>query len=210
MPDNINPRPIAVTLGDPAGVGPEVTARAWAARHENALPSFVAVGDIASIAAVWPGPTQRVGDIRIEQGFDDGIGFRRLGSGWCGGFGGGRGAMLLQQQRTHQQGAHSQRREHDGVLAELEQAVGEFVAKLARQDRKNRIPFGPVAGQGAHLVKPTVPQPCEDAARRDPEFGEIRAGQQVLAQRYRWLRHSSHEAARSCLRDWFRHSWWRR
>lgn len=63
MPDSTNRRPIAVTLGDPAGVGPEVTARAWAARNDHDLSPFVAIGDIASIAAVWDGPVARVGDI---------------------------------------------------------------------------------------------------------------------------------------------------
>ncbi|WP_260580379.1 4-hydroxythreonine-4-phosphate dehydrogenase PdxA [Sphingopyxis sp. PET50] len=63
MPDNRNPRPIAVTLGDPAGVGPEVAARAWALRGDHDLPPFVAIGDIASIAVVWDGPIRRVGDI---------------------------------------------------------------------------------------------------------------------------------------------------
>ncbi len=63
MPDSTNRRPIAVTLGDPAGVGPEVTARAWAARQDHDLSPFVAIGDIASIAAVWDGPVARVGDI---------------------------------------------------------------------------------------------------------------------------------------------------
>ena len=56
-------RPVAVTMGDPAGVGPEVTARAWAARGENCLPPFVAIGDIAAIEAVWDGPVVRVGDM---------------------------------------------------------------------------------------------------------------------------------------------------
>src|SRR3546814_20975233 len=55
--------PIAVTMGDPAGVGPEVTARAWAARRDHALPPFVAIGDIAAITAVWDGPVARVGDM---------------------------------------------------------------------------------------------------------------------------------------------------
>src|SRR3546814_20185238 len=63
MPLNEQRRPIAVTMGDPAGVGPEVTARAWAARRENRLPPFVAIGDIAAIEAVWNGPVARVGDM---------------------------------------------------------------------------------------------------------------------------------------------------
>jgi 4-hydroxythreonine-4-phosphate dehydrogenase len=53
-------QPFLISLGDPAGVGPEVTARAWAARGEAGLPPFVAVGDINSVTAVWDGPIARV------------------------------------------------------------------------------------------------------------------------------------------------------
>jgi 4-hydroxythreonine-4-phosphate dehydrogenase len=54
--------PIAVSLGDPAGIGPEVTAKAWAARDVFQLPVFFAVGDIRSIEAVWPGPVAKITD----------------------------------------------------------------------------------------------------------------------------------------------------
>ncbi|WP_260923333.1 4-hydroxythreonine-4-phosphate dehydrogenase PdxA [Novosphingobium sp. 9] len=37
-------QPIAVSLGDPAGVGPELIAAAWAAREEQGLAPFFAVG----------------------------------------------------------------------------------------------------------------------------------------------------------------------
>lgn len=71
MTDYHNRRPIAVTMGDPAGVGPEVTAGAWAVRRENDLPPFVAIGDIAAIEAVWDGPIARVGDMdEVGQAFD--------------------------------------------------------------------------------------------------------------------------------------------
>ena len=63
MPDLSNRRPIAVTMGDPAGVGPEVAARSWAVRHQHDLPPFVAIGDVAAIEAVWDGPIARVGDM---------------------------------------------------------------------------------------------------------------------------------------------------
>lgn len=63
MPTLSNPRPIAVTMGDPAGVGPEVAARAWAARREHGLPPFFLIGDVAAIEAVWNGPIARVGDV---------------------------------------------------------------------------------------------------------------------------------------------------
>ncbi len=41
--------PLAVTLGDPAGIGPEVTAKAWDARHDRARPPFFAIGDARAV-----------------------------------------------------------------------------------------------------------------------------------------------------------------
>ncbi|MDK2761730.1 MAG: 4-hydroxythreonine-4-phosphate dehydrogenase PdxA [Sphingopyxis sp.] len=74
MPVSNIRQPIAVTMGDPAGVGPEVTARAWAARRENDLAPFVAIGDIAAIAAVWDGPVARVGAMDdVVRTFDDAL-----------------------------------------------------------------------------------------------------------------------------------------
>ncbi len=52
--------PLAVALGDPAGIGPEIVAKAWAARKQHGLPVFFAVGDRRSIEAVWKGPIQRI------------------------------------------------------------------------------------------------------------------------------------------------------
>lgn len=48
--------PLAISVGDPAGIGPEVIAKAWAFRDSHRLPPFFAVGDRRSIEAVWPGP----------------------------------------------------------------------------------------------------------------------------------------------------------
>ncbi|MEI9926668.1 MAG: 4-hydroxythreonine-4-phosphate dehydrogenase PdxA [Sphingomonas sp.] len=53
-------RPLAVSMGDPAGVGPEITAKAWKARELHSLAPFFAVGDIRSVQAVWDGPVQRI------------------------------------------------------------------------------------------------------------------------------------------------------
>ena len=50
------PGPIVMSMGDPAGIGPETIAKAWDARVERGLPPFVAVGDRRSIARVWNGP----------------------------------------------------------------------------------------------------------------------------------------------------------
>jgi 4-hydroxythreonine-4-phosphate dehydrogenase len=52
--------PLAVALGDPSGIGPEVTAKAWVAREVHQLTPFFAVGDARSIEAVWRGPVVRI------------------------------------------------------------------------------------------------------------------------------------------------------
>ena len=43
--------PLAVSLGDPAGVGPELIAAVWALRHELKLPAFAVVGGAGVLAA---------------------------------------------------------------------------------------------------------------------------------------------------------------
>src|SRR6476660_8919135 len=66
--------PLAVSLGDPAGIGPEVIAKCWDNRDSFALPPFVAIGDPRSIAAVWDGPIELVEDPRQADGaFDHGL-----------------------------------------------------------------------------------------------------------------------------------------
>ncbi|MBV9840703.1 MAG: 4-hydroxythreonine-4-phosphate dehydrogenase PdxA [Sphingomonadaceae bacterium] len=54
-------QPLAIALGDPAGIGPEIVAKAWVERERQALPSFFAVGDARSIATVWDGPICKIG-----------------------------------------------------------------------------------------------------------------------------------------------------
>lgn len=57
-------RPLAVSLGDPAGIGPEVVAKCWDGRNSFDLPPFVAIGDGRSIARVWDGPLELIDDPR--------------------------------------------------------------------------------------------------------------------------------------------------
>ena len=45
------PRPLALTLGEPAGIGPDITIKAWLQRHELKLPPFYILGDGALLAA---------------------------------------------------------------------------------------------------------------------------------------------------------------
>lgn len=54
--------PLAVSLGDPAGIGPEIVAKAWECRRAGNLPSFFAIGNPAAIAAVWKGPIETIGN----------------------------------------------------------------------------------------------------------------------------------------------------
>ena len=51
--------PLAVALGDPAGIGPEIVAKAWELRRSAALAPFFAIGRPAAIKAVWNGPLLR-------------------------------------------------------------------------------------------------------------------------------------------------------
>ena len=44
-------RPLALTLGDPAGIGPDITLLAWEARQREAIPPFVLLGDADVVAA---------------------------------------------------------------------------------------------------------------------------------------------------------------
>ena len=52
--------PLAVALGDPAGIGPEIVIKAWLAKDREGLAPFFAVGDERSIASVWSGPVARI------------------------------------------------------------------------------------------------------------------------------------------------------
>jgi 4-hydroxythreonine-4-phosphate dehydrogenase len=68
------PSPLAVSLGDPAGIGPEVIAKCWDLRDQFCLAPFVAIGDPRSIAAVWDGPIELVDDPRqVDSAFDVGL-----------------------------------------------------------------------------------------------------------------------------------------
>src|SRR3954463_16669074 len=68
------PYPLAISLGDPAGIGPEVIAKCWDSRDELRLPPFVAIGGPRSIAAVGDGPIEVSNDPRqADSAFDIGL-----------------------------------------------------------------------------------------------------------------------------------------
>jgi len=56
------PAPLAISIGDPAGVGPEIIAAAWEQRSAAGLPPFLAIGDARAIRAVWEGPIATLAD----------------------------------------------------------------------------------------------------------------------------------------------------
>jgi len=68
------PFPLAISLGDPAGIGPEVIAKCWDNRDRFELPPFVAIGDPRSVSAVWDGPLAIIDDPReADSAFDVGL-----------------------------------------------------------------------------------------------------------------------------------------
>ena len=54
------PPVLAVSLGDPAGIGPEIVAKSWEQRDLLGVPPFFAVGDCEAIEAIWPGPIETI------------------------------------------------------------------------------------------------------------------------------------------------------
>ena len=70
----MTPLPLAVSLGDPAGIGPEVVGKCWDHRGQFGLPPFFAIGDPRSLSAVWDGPIVTIDDPRdVDSAFDVGL-----------------------------------------------------------------------------------------------------------------------------------------
>lgn len=76
------PLPLAVTLGDPAGIGPEIVARSWERRGDRGLPPFFVVGDMRALRAVWDGPIAAIdGPDACAAVFDDALPCLHVGDG---------------------------------------------------------------------------------------------------------------------------------
>ena len=70
----MTPLPLAVSLGDPAGIGPEVVGKCWDHRGQFGLSPFVAIGDPRSLAAVWDGPIVTIDNPHeVDSAFDVGL-----------------------------------------------------------------------------------------------------------------------------------------
>jgi 4-hydroxythreonine-4-phosphate dehydrogenase len=116
-------QPIAVSIGDPAGIGPEVLAKAWVQRRQERLAPFFAIGDRRSIAAVWGGPLRRIGaPDEARACFDDALPIMEVED-----------AGEIAPGEPNMPGARC-------AIASLEIAVG-----LARENAVSAIVTGPVA-----------------------------------------------------------------
>src|SRR3954447_18580076 len=136
--------PLAVSLGDPAGIGPEVIAKCWDNRSAFALPPFVAIGDPHSIAAVWDGPIELVENPRqADAAFDYGL-----------------PVIQLNTPRPDTPGHPSVAGAHCSLDA-LELAVG-----LARSGSAAGVVTGPVAKEQLYAIGFAHPGQTEFVAER--------------------------------------------
>src|SRR5471030_1449126 len=65
-------KPLALTSGEPAGIGPDITIKAWLRRHELKLPAFYLIGDRDSLErrASALGLKVNLAEVRPEQASD--------------------------------------------------------------------------------------------------------------------------------------------
>jgi 4-hydroxythreonine-4-phosphate dehydrogenase len=136
--------PLAVSLGDPAGIGPEVIAKCWDNREAFAVPPFVAIGDPRSIAAVWDGPIELVDDPRqADAAFDYGLPVIQLNT-----------PQADMPGHPSVAGAHTS-------LDSLEIAVG-----LARSGSASAVVTGPVSKEQLYAIGFQHPGQTEFVAER--------------------------------------------
>ncbi len=136
--------PLAVSLGDPAGIGPEVVAKCWDNRAIFALAPFVAVGDARSIERVWDGPVEPIDDLRdADAAFDVGLPI-----------------LHIPCNEIHRPGQPSTSGAHCS-LDSLELAVG-----LARAGSAAAVVTGPVSKQQLYAIGFAHPGQTEFVAER--------------------------------------------
>jgi 4-hydroxythreonine-4-phosphate dehydrogenase len=136
--------PLAISLGDPAGIGPEVIAKCWDNRSTFGLPPFVAIGDPRSIASIWDGPIEIIADPReTDSAFDYGLPLLQLFA-----------AQADLPGHPSVAGAHCS-------LDSLELAVG-----LARSGSVGAVVTGPVAKEQLYAIGFQHPGQTEFVAER--------------------------------------------
>lgn len=135
---------LAVSLGDPSGIGPEVVAKAWDGRSSLGLPPFVAVGDPRSLSEVWDGPVVVLSNpLEALEAFEHGLPLLAVPAA---------AASLPGQPTTA--GAHCS-------LDSLELAVG-----LARSGTCAGVVTGPVAKHQLYAIGFSHPGQTEFVAER--------------------------------------------
>lgn len=136
--------PLAVSLGDPAGIGPEVIAKCWDNRGAFGLPPFLAIGDPRSVAKVWDGPLALIEDPQeADDAFDVGLPLIQLSA-----------ADDDMPGRPSVAGAHCS-------LDSLEIAVG-----LARSGSASGVVTGPVSKEQLYAIGFSHPGQTEFVAER--------------------------------------------
>lgn len=136
--------PLAISLGDPAGIGPEVVAKCWDNRAALGLPPFVAVGDARSLELVWDGPVEPIDDLRdADAAFDVGLPI-----------------LHIPCNEVHRPGHPSTSGAHCS-LDSLELAVG-----LARSGSAAAVVTGPVSKQQLYAIGFAHPGQTEFVAER--------------------------------------------
>jgi 4-hydroxythreonine-4-phosphate dehydrogenase len=131
-------------LGDPAGIGPEVAAKAWELRVREGLSPFFAVGAPDSLSAVWRGPVRIVdGPDEAAACFGEALPLIRVD----GGGGTVPGRPTLEGART--------------ALDSLEIAVG-----LTRSGAASAVVTGPVSKSQLYAIGFTHPGQTEFVAER--------------------------------------------
>jgi 4-hydroxythreonine-4-phosphate dehydrogenase len=136
--------PIAVSLGDPAGIGPEITGKTWSERYDHKLKPFFAVGDPGSVRAVWEGPVEKIGSPdEAEAVFDRALPLLPVESG-----------ETVTPGVPTPEGARC-------ALDSLELAVG-----LARSDAVQAVVTGPVSKSRLYDIGFTHPGQTEFVAER--------------------------------------------
>jgi 4-hydroxythreonine-4-phosphate dehydrogenase len=144
-------RPLAVALGDPAGIGPEIAAKAWAGRHALGLAPFFAVGSPEAVAAVWRGPIRLVSDPdEARHCFDEALPVIRV-----------EGGDRTSPGRPSLEGARNS-------LDSLELAVG-----LARSGAASGLVTGPVSKAQLYAIGFTHPGQTEFVAERCGVAGDM-------------------------------------
>ncbi|QPQ55656.1 4-hydroxythreonine-4-phosphate dehydrogenase PdxA [Allosphingosinicella flava] len=143
--------PLAVSLGDPAGIGPEVIAKAWERRKADAVPPFFAVGNCLAVKAVWDGPVHIIADpAEAIACFDQALPMLRVD---------GAGGVVPGQPDFD--GAHS-------ALDALELAVG-----LTRTGSASGLVTGPVSKAQLYQIGFTHPGQTEFVAERCGVSGDL-------------------------------------